>query len=315
MIFRILSFLFLLSIGLPFSFILLEAYTFGDQFHYHNFYNQLYGLSFNEVTEIAKSTVDSNEPLTWLVLWIGSNLGIHKSIWISFLNMTLTLGIYFLLLKHKAPWYIFFLIFTNFYFFVLLTSAERLKIAYILIAYAFLMTGYRRFFVLSLSPLAHLQSIIILFGFLGCTFRSVLSKFINNPKINIRFLIFLIFLILTPFFFLFRDGIFSKLIFYYYQSSISIDSFVKFSTLLFIGFFASRNKFRMLLSLSPVFVSFLIVGGDRVNMIAFTLILGILMFEQRLKNPFVIFLLLYCSYKSLGFINNIFVYGDGFHEL
>lgn len=88
---------------------------------------------------------------------------------------------------------------------------------------------------------------------------------------------------------------------------------MKFFVLLTIGILISSNKFRMLLSLLPVFIALVIVGGDRINMIAFTMVFGILMYERRLKHPLFILLLTYFSVKSIGFIDNILLYGNGFN--
>jgi hypothetical protein len=72
---------------------------------------------------------------------------------------------------------------------------------------------------------------------------------------------------------------------------------------------ATTNKLRMVLSLLPMFFAIAVVGGDRVNMVAVTLDLGILMFEQRLKHPLVLLLLLYSDpMLSDGRLFNLFVY-------
>lgn len=181
----IIAFLFVLfAVALPFSFVLLEVYTYGDQVYYHKFYADIYGLNFSELPVVAKNVIDSNEPLAWLVFWVGSNLGIYKNLWMTMLNMVLYLGLLILLLKNKAPWYVFFLICTNFYLIVLVTSAERLKISYIFIIYGFLLSGYRRYLLFLLTPLCHFQSAILLTGFVGFLSRDVFLKITNSLRIN-----------------------------------------------------------------------------------------------------------------------------------
>ncbi len=311
-----LSLFFLISLLLPFSFILLEAYSSGDQFHYHKFYTDINGLSFSEVGPVAKLTIGSYEPLTWLVLWIGSNLDIYKNLWISLLNTLFSFGLFSLLLKHKAPWYVIFLIFTNFYYLVLLTAAERLKISYIVIIYSFLIGGRGRYLV-ALSPLAHLQSIILLFSFIGYSSHNALSNFVNNFKVSIHVLIVsLIFIFACCFFFyIFEDGILLKLNFYHHHNSFDIISFGKFLIIFLFFLLIAVNKSLVFLSFLPIFIAWLVVGGDRVNMIAFTLFFGFLMFERRLNHPLALLLLVYFSFKSIDFVKNIFVYGDGFFNI
>jgi hypothetical protein len=121
----------LVFLSFPISLSFLQFYISGDQVHYHNFYNSIQGVPFSEVGPIALSSISSAEPLSWLVLWTGSNLGVDKNIWISILNVFLIVGLVALLQKHRAPWYVMALLLTNFYVIVLMTGAERLKIAYI----------------------------------------------------------------------------------------------------------------------------------------------------------------------------------------
>ena len=79
-----------------------------------------------------------------------------------------------------------------------------------------------------------------------------------------------------------------------------------------VGIFATRNRWRMLLLLLPMYPAVSILGGQRVNMIAVTLVLYILITERRLNHPFVLLLLFYFSLKSIPFILNILIYGSGF---
>jgi hypothetical protein len=84
--------------GYAISLDLLQNYTLGDQIYYHSFYKQIAGLSLGELGTVAGRELGSSEPLTWLVLWMGSNLGIDKDVWISLLNVLLMTSLYFLLM-------------------------------------------------------------------------------------------------------------------------------------------------------------------------------------------------------------------------
>lgn len=296
---------------------LLQNYTHGDQIFYHIFYEKIAGLSYWDVGLVAKNEIDSSEPLTWLVLWTGSNLGIDKNAWISLLNVVLTTGLFALLMRHKAPWYVVLLIFTNFYFLVLITSAERLKISYIMLTYAFLMGSSKRYLFLFFAPFSHLQSVIFLAGLVLSSLHEQIRHLIQRFKINKRLLsqTVLLVLVATPLVFLLKNGIISKLNAYAYADAFSLFAFANITLLLLIATIATTNKLRMVLALLPMFFAVALVGGDRVNMIAVTLALGILMFEQRLKHPLVLLLLLYFSLKSIPFIGNVYYYGDGFYVL
>lgn len=311
---KIYLFNFLIALfGFFISLNLLQNYTHGDQIYYRIFYEKIAGLSYWDVGPVAKIEIDSNEPLTWLVLWAGSNLGIDKNVWISLLNVVLMTGLFALLMRHKAPWYVVLLIFTNFYFLVLVTSAERLKISYIMLTYAFLMGSSKRYLFLFFAPLSHLQSVIFLAGLVLSSLHEQIRHLIQRFKINKRLLSqsVLLALIATPLVFLLKNGIISKL--NAYADAFSLFAFANITLLLLVATIATTNKLRMVLALLPMFFAIAVVGGDRVNMVAVTLALGILMFEQRLKHPLVVLLLLYFSFKSIPFISNVYAYGDGFY--
>jgi len=297
------------------SFSLLQNYTGGDQVPYRIFYEKIADLSFWDVGLVAKSVIDSNEPLAWFVLWLGSYIGIDKDVWISFLNVVLILGLFALLVRHKAPWYVSLLIFTNFYIFVLMTSAERLKISYILLIFAFLSVSYKRYIFLFLTPFAHLQSIIFLAGLALFSLHGVITDSVKKFKIKPPPLIKSVFLIImtTPLILLLESGIVSKLN-KYLNSSLKIE-FASITILLVLTTIVTPNKMRMLLAFVPMFSAVFLIGGFRVNMVAVTLALGILMLEQRLKHPLVLLLLFYFSFKSILFVYNIYIHGEGFYDL
>ena len=294
---------------------LLQNYTGSDQVAYRFFYEEIAGLSYWDVGPVAKSVIDSNEPISWFILWLGSYVGIDKDVWISILNVILILGLFALLLRHKAPWYVTLLILTNFYIIVLITSAERLKISYIILIFAFLVASYKRYIFLFLSTFAHLQSSIFLAGLVLFSLRGVIANFVKNFKIKRKLLILAIFLIIITIsqILLLENGIAAK--FNKYLKPTQLIEFSRITILLGLATIVTPNKMRMLLAFMPLFLAVAYFGGNRVNMVAVTLALGILMFEQRLKHPLVLFLLTYFSLKSILFVYEIYIHGEGFYDL
>lgn len=299
--------------GYLISLSLLHNYTEGDQVQYRIFYDKIVGLSFFDAGLVAEIEISSKEPLTLLILWLGANLGVSKDIWISLLNVVLIMGLYTLLSKHKAPWFVILLFFSNFYFLVLITSAERLKISYIFIIYAFLFSSYKRGLLLLLAPLAHLQSFVFLFGLIASVSHKELLNIVFKLRINKRAPIRVVILTVTAFMliYLLMEGFVLKID--AYMHSAELFSFVNIVLLMIIVVAATKNKSRMILALIPMFIAVGVVGGDRVNMIAVTLALGLLIFEQRLKHPLVLMLLLYYAIKSIPYIISVYEYGDGFY--
>lgn len=295
------------------SLALLEQYILGDQRHYHNFYNLIYGIPFSEVGPIARSAIASTEPISLLVLWAGSNLNVDKNLWVSILNCFLILGLVLSLRKYRVPWFTVFLLLTNFYVIVLMVAAERLKIAYIFLLWALVLEGRWRLLFLSLSPLAHLQSIILLAGAFAAYSSETVRKIIVQFSIPKRFVLLAAIATVTvgAIFLYLQDAVIMKGE-GYLARSISLTEMLNILLLLIIGILVSRDRFRMILALSPLIVAVALIGGDRVNMIAVSLFIPILVFERRLNHPIVIVLLAYFSVKSIPFIQNIYHYGNGF---
>jgi hypothetical protein len=303
-------------IGALFFFVSLSflgAYSLGDQVHYHNFYNLIRGVPFSQVAPIALSTIDSAEPLSWLVLWVGSNLGFDKDLWIAFLNTFLIVGLVIILKKNSAPWYLVPLLLTNFYVIVLMTSAERLKIGYIFLIWAFIFEGRWRVFFNILSPLAHLQSLIFIISlFMSSISKQVRYFFVFGKfrKKEFLYIFILIFLVALIFIYL-QDGILRK-VQVYASESISVNELVNIFLLVIIGLLVTKDRLRLFLALLPLIAAVAIIGGQRVNMIAVSVFIGLMMYERRLSHPLVVLLLFYFSMKSIPFVLNIYQYGNGF---
>ncbi len=175
--------MFLIPVAYAVSYFLLTYYVGGDQIAYHNFYNALYGADFVEMLVLAHGYVSSNEPLSALVLWAGSNLNIEKNIYISVLNVFLISGIFLLARKYRVNSLMILLLLTNFYVIVLMTGAERFKIAFIFLVFAALFAGKTRVALSALSPLAHLQSLVLLPSVILASFEHFIRRAIEvAPK-------------------------------------------------------------------------------------------------------------------------------------
>jgi hypothetical protein len=295
------------------SYLLLSAYTQGDQTHYHNFYLLINDIPFLAVGPIAVATISSGEPISWFFLWVGSNLDIPKNHWIPFLNVLLIVGVYALLGRFNAPWYVFFLIFTNFYLVVLITAAERLKISYIILTFAFLAREKLRFLLILLSPLAHFQSLFTLLSLFLTHISKDLGRLILRFMVRKRLFLSFGFLlaVFILFFLFFQVEIFAKAS-TYMTSNRPISGLANILLLTLIALWVTRDRWRMFFAISPIFFAVYLLGGERVNMIAVFVMLGILLTEQRLQHPVIIILLGYFSFKTIPFVYNIYKYGNGF---
>lgn len=295
------------------SILLLTQYTLGDQVYYGRLYEALSRASAEDVMLLARRHVSSAEPISAYLLWLGAQLGIEKSQFITLLNVILLVGIFLLLRKRKLRWYAHVLIFTNFYVIVLMTGAERLKIAYIFLVYAALIPGKFGLAFALVSPLAHLQSLILLGGLAASKAHKIVSTITGSMSIKREVLVYvpLLLLVLLIIFGFLQESIMMKTEAYMSRAGGVVELFQVF-LLAGISFLVSKDRLRMMLMLIAMAVAIFLIGGARVNMIAFTLFAYLIILEGRLHHPLVLTLLSYFSLKSVLFVKNIFIFGNGF---
>jgi hypothetical protein len=296
-----------------FSNYLLGYYTEGDQVHYRAFYEALKGAEVRDIMFLAVSYVNSLEPVSAFILWAGSNLGIEKNIFISVLNSLLVACIFLFARQYRLKIFMIFLLLTNFYLVVLLTSAERLKISYIFLVLAAISAKKLRLFFLALTPLAHLQNIIFLTALalsrFASNFKVLKIKFFfraRNLLISCLFLVLIVFFIINTY-----KGINNKLN-AYIDRDFSINDLVNLFILFVISTYVAKSRFLMAVGLIPIFVASILIGGSRTNMIAVTLVIFILARERRIDHPLIYLMMIYFSFKSIPFVKNILDFGNGF---
>lgn len=295
---------------------LILPYTEGDQLHYRLFYDKVQDASLIEAFQLSVVHIDAYEPVSIAVLWLGAKLGLDKDIYISFLNTILLTSLLLFLLRHKTNSIIIFLFLANFYLVVLMTGAERLKIAYIFLLLGAILSGKVRLVFAGLSSVAHFQSLILLISALSGRYSASIKKMYKFNYFSKRDLIFLVsFVFISAIFYvMFSDGLSSK-VSSYLRSDFEISEFFQIIIMGVIGLYLAKRKLQILLALLSMIPFVAAFGGDRVNMIAFTLVTYFLVTEGRQNNFIFISLMLYMSFKSISFIGNIYANGNGFYGI
>lgn len=296
-----------------YSYFLVSLTTAGDRIHYDRLYEALQGENIANIVSISIKYVSGAEPLPALLFWVGSNLGWDKNLFVSVLNTIFLYSVLSLCIKYRVKILPTFLILTNFYVIVLLTSAERLKIAYMLLVWTALAPKKSSIVFMGLTPFAHLQSFIFLPGlFVSSLFKSG-TGFSLSLRIKRSGFIFgcaACFVVLISSLFLF-DAAYSKARVYFSDNFLWSDMLKFFALCIFSVGVASNKKsmFFGLLAFLPPLVFF---GGSRINMIIITFVIYRLLVDKKLQHSLSILFLSYLTYKSVSHVNNIFLYGDGF---
>ena len=288
------------------SMFLLHFYVKGDQIVYSQLYDALANTKFAEVSATAYFYVTSIEPVSNYILWIGAIAGVPKNIYISCLNVLLIMAIFKLLRRYNSPKHAYLFVVTNFYIVVLMTGAERLKIAYILLALGVLSTKKLSRVLLLSSPLGHAQSIILLIS-------AGAPKFFNSLRSS-RYALLIAPLIVV---------IGGKILFgplqttiekgtYYLEKSNGIFEIFNIIVLVICSYILFPRLSSLYVSMLILIIAAYIFGGMRVNMIAFTLFFYTSVRFEKLAHPLVILIMLYFSIKSVPFVMNIILLGNGF---
>ena len=301
------------SLFFAFSMVLLNFYVNGDQINYRAFYDQVSDVGFFEAYVLARGIVGASEPVSLFLLWLGSSLAIDKNIYISSWNVFFLFLLWKLCKRYDVKLFVFFLIVFNFYTLVLLTGAERLKFGYFFVVLIpFLSKGLRPLGFL-IAGLAHFQMFLIFPSIVIASYykeilRAIKYGFVNKYILRMGFFSFFIFLVI---FVGFADAFFNKFYAYFSQTE-GVASLINVMLLTVAALLATTNWKRMLLSIMPFYALITLLGGERVNMLAVTVVLWILMTENRTGHPVSLLLLGYFLVKSFGFIYRVVLFGDAF---
>ncbi|WP_156377227.1 hypothetical protein [Sphingopyxis sp. Root214] len=290
---------------------ILKLYTEGDQKFYIALYNALSSAPFGQISDTQVRYTGSTEPLYGFLMWTTSPL-LDKNIVISISNSILMTSIFLLLRKYKAGFIFTALIFTNYYVLVLLTSAERLKYGYMFAILAALSPALLRAAGGIAALLSHYSILIVFVSILlPPRYRGLVKYFQGKEGGSWKsFVLFIAtFFAFILFCIIYSDQIIDKVSQY---QSYDITDMARSLALLLVAILVTSDRLNMAITLSFPLVATFILGGDRVNMLAISIFIYLVLREGKTNHPAVIVIMAYLSYKSLDFIQNVLAYGTGY---
>ncbi len=303
----IVAIVFVLSISIS------PYYTHGDQYHYRKVYEGLQGLSLFDGFIFYTLNLDSKEVVHFFFSWVGSNQGIDKDLLMALSNSFLAYGIIVLLRKWKVSIFIIsLLLLSNFYFYVLYFSAERLKFGFIFLIFSFAYIRYSYIFSI-LSIVSHAQMLIV---YLSILFNVIIKNIINTIRVKYIKKSFLYILVVSMIIF--------SIVFYYlgthiaakfehYRGEHNISELLKIFVFFIFSLWYSKNRKEVLFLFLPLFMAVLLIGGERVNMIGYFVFLYYALPVKKGFNIGIISTSVYFLFASVGFTINVLEYGDGFY--
>lgn len=287
-------------------------YIYGDQLHYRDFYDSLYGTSLEEGFRIYKYALGTQEPIYYYLAWISSNLGFEKDNVITIANLLLAFFSFKALSKLGShPFLSLTLICFNYYFIVFYFAAERLKFGILFLAIFVVINRYKVVFVI-LASMSHIQSLMLLLPISFTKLKSPVYNFIYKLKLKKSILpvIFISLVGLLTIFIVLQEHIVSKINFYQgsFEAAELIKTFVFFS----LSLIYAKSKQDAILAFIPIFIFSGLFGGDRVNFIAYLIFLYFALPYRRGFNFGVLLTHAYYCYTGYFFIQKIVKYGSGF---
>jgi len=294
----------------------------GDQIRYLHIYNDLSGRHLFESLDIYYSDIGSKELIHYLIVWIASNLSLGKNFVMAIANSILAYLIMRLFLHWRVSIYVSVaVIFTNFYVLTLYFSAERLKFAFIFTILS-LLYSYRRQTKLSFlfaltSVLAHSQQILIYASLVFSSFMLGLSALLKTGMLNLKLLLSLIIIIISALavFYFNSDHILYKLDYYSNNFGLEKNSLTglwKPLLFLLLTLQYTKERLRVIYIYILLLLSAVIIGPERVTMIAYLFFMFYALQYNRGLNVGVILTSFYFAVKSYYYILAILNSGQGY---
>jgi len=292
---------------------MLSNYLGGDQIGYRKLYEALKGSNFFGAIVLTFSYVGGSEPIYAFIAWFGSNIGLEKDLYFSIINSFFCAIIIKYLYSKGASFIFIFLMLSNYYIIVLMTSAERLKIAIIIMFIALI---YQKKTLLSnsfklLSIMAHFQIAIYFFSISFLKTINILRS--NRVKKKILLIIPIIIAIggilvaqnISP--------IIHKISVYAgsYSNGLHID-LIRPLILITVYYIATKKKTNAILVLISLLPFYYLFGGNRINILLFFLIVTLFIEAKKINHPLLTLIMFYYSFKGFHFAYKIFLNQNGY---
>ena len=292
------------------SLLISPHYMLGDQEHYRGVFEILPTLSFVNGFIHYSQALSSIEPGHYTISWIFSRF-LEKDLFISILNAILAFYSMQLLIRWRASIYVAAsIVLTNFYFYVLFFAAERLKVSFIFLTMALAhVNGSKFYFFSALSAISHIQILIVYMMLLFREFLIEFIRIITSVKIKKYFLIGLIAFFLTL---VVMSGQIIEKFSAYAATGFDIQSVYKLLVFYFMTLVYSRNRSDVTILFIPLFIAVLMIGDERINMFGYFVFLYYAIPINKGFNMGVVLTSAYFFYKTIIFVHNIIVSGDGF---
>lgn len=284
-------------------------YTGGDASAYRTVYDNIGNLEFFTAFAYYSSTLNSTEVIHFLLTWLCSSLNIDRVFFTASLSAALSFLLVELSRREKASLAIASLVLlTSFYFILLYTTTERLKVAMIFFTLSILNKNRSSLFYLFtfISSISHVQILILYSAMLFSRIPKVVEGIIRRGKIPKASIIVAAISLGTLI--LMREQLYSKFEVYFNEGNIFEAAYLL--PFLFFVLWHTRDKLKITLIFTPLMLSAAFLGYGRINIFAYFVFLYYVLPVNRGFNFFILITTLYFSYSSAIFISRIIEFGN-----
>lgn len=296
-----------------------RLYTEGDQMHYIAAYQAIADSDLFNGFLIYKSHITTVEPGHFFISWIFSSIvGFNKLFAMSLSNGLL--AFLFIKLVKKiggAPSIAYLFVLSNYHLFVLYLSAERLKFSFIFLLLAMLLIERTKasHLLFIFSALSHLQMLILLVAREFERYFLSILKMLQRLSVKKSIISRLIMICIVSFalFYVFGEYLLWKIP--QYMGSSGLSSIWKPTLFMLMTLVYVKNRGQVVLFFIPIIVISLIVGPERVVIMAYFVFVYYAIQYRRGLNYGIGLTLLYFGMKSIFFLSNILNTGQGFSDV
>lgn len=289
-------------------------YTQGDQAGYHSAYEAIRGLGWGDGRALYDSRISGAEGIHYVLMLLGGALEIDKNLFMSTFNGILAAYAVRLFRSWGAHlWLAVVMVLTNYYFYVLYFAAERLKFAFMFLVLSLLYTRKPFWFITcAFASLWSHFSVLFIYG--GIWLASLPEKISGWRKEKTSCLMLALSAgVVVLGFALESEYLLWKLNTYLANSEpFSLRKLVPVAGLLAFACLYAERRIIALLHFLPILIGVAILGGSRLNMLAYFIFLYYGLRASGGLNVGVLLSTIYFTYKTLLFVSDIASYGHGF---
>lgn len=293
------------------SFFLLPLYTDGDQIFYRRFYSGVEGLSILEAWRFYGNSLGASEPFYFLLVYTLSPY-ISKDALFSLVNFALAYLTFLWALRRGVNQYIIACFLLNFYFLVILFSAERLKVSLFLIALGVYARGGRGAIIWGASVLSHVQAVMLLVSLQTSRLNRLFKRLLVGRLTADVLVLVVVALIAGATLMLLFDHVLQKL--EHYQSAWGGWGAVlkPLAFTLLAAYCAKARWHEAVLASMPMIVASFFVGSERTAIFSYAVFMYYGVQYRKGKNIPVAATSIYFGVKGAIFAANLVGTGDGF---